>query len=124
MTTTQRTTQSTRPIPQLPDEAVRVLYDGSKRVAYGLAMEIVELLQRDPEPLLLRAREWRRRHPLAYGPDREMWDGLLTGPVEELCRQLLRLDDRGEHLRDTMPIFGGIDDDRRMAIARRAHRVA
>lgn len=118
------TTSIKRRIPELPPEAVRTLYDSSKRVAYALAMEIVEELRRNPEPLLARAREWRQLHPLAYGPDRDMWDELLNGPVEELCRQLLRLDDRGELLRDTMPSFGAIDEDRRMAIARAAHYAA
>lgn len=106
----------TRPIPGLPREVVRVLHDASKRVSYALAMETVEELRRDPVPLLRHAREWRRRFPLAYEPDMTMWDELLGGPVEELCRALLRLDDRGELLRDTMPSFGPVEDGRRRAI--------
>jgi len=108
----------TRPIPELPPEAVSRLYDGSNRVAYAIAIEIVEGLRRDPAPMLEHARHWLERHSSAYPPDRMMWVELLNGPVEDLCRQLLRLDDRGELLRDTMPSFGAMDEDRRMAIAR------
>lgn len=111
-----------RPIPAIPQEALSKLYDGTKRVAFALAMETVEELRRNPEPLLTRAREWQKRHPLAYQPDQEMWKELLEVPVEELCRQLMRLDDRGEFLRDTMPSFGAMDEDRRLAIAQAARR--
>lgn len=119
-----RPTGINRPIPTLPPEAVRVLYDGTKRVAYALAMDTVEELRRDPGTLLRRARDWRRRFPLAYEPDRRMWDELLSGPVEELCRRLLALDDRGEFLRDTMPSFGAVEDGRRRAIAQAARNAA
>lgn len=115
---------STEPIPVLPPEAVRTLHDASKRVAYALAMETADELRREPAQLIARAREWRRRFPLTYEPDRLMWDALLDGPVEELCRALLRLDDRGELLRDTMPSFGAVSERRRMAIAKAAYRAA
>lgn len=112
--------RNTRPIPELPPEAVQVLYDGTKRVAFALAMEIVDELRRDPEPMLKHARAWRRKFPIAHLPLRREWDELLGGPVSVLCSELLRLDDRGELLRDTMPDFGLTDEPRRLAIARAA----
>lgn len=115
-----KTTRRPRPIPLLPPEAVRVLYDGTKRVAYALAMETVEQLRQEPGPMLERARAWRRTFPIAHPPLRKEWDDLLDGPVEHLCRELLRLDGRGELLRDTMPDFGLTDEPRRLAIARAA----
>lgn len=117
---TMRTKDQITPIPELPPEAVRTLYDGTKRVSYALAMEVVDQLRRDPQPMLREAREWLQTHPHAYPPDQEMWVNLLNGPVEELCVQLLRLDDRGEFLRDTKPNFGAMDEERRLAIARAA----
>lgn len=115
------TAQTTKPIPTLPPEVVRVLHDSTKRVAYALAMETVDELRRDPGPLLRTAREWRRQHPIAHGPVQALWDELLNGPVDDLCRALLGLDDRGELLRDTMPVFGACEESRRLAIARAAY---
>lgn len=110
-----------RPIPTLPPEAAVRLYDASKRVAYALAMETVDRLREDPG-LVEAALDWRRRNPLAYAPDQEAWIRLLQGPVEVLCRELLRLDERGELLRDAKLSFGPIPDARLVAITAAAHR--
>lgn len=111
--------QAARPIPQLPTEAVRLLHDGTKRVSYALALEIVDELRRDPSRAAY-ARRWIEANPLAYRPDQEAWLALLGGPMDILSRELLRLDGRGELLRDTMPSFGAVDEVRRLAIARSA----
>lgn len=114
-----RSSESDRPIPTIPPEAARVLYDATKRVAYALAMEIVEELRRDPSRAGY-ARRWLLANPLAFPVDQEAWMALLAGPVEVLARELLRTDGTGELLRDTMPSFGAIDEPRRLAIARAA----
>lgn len=116
--------QSTeRPLPQLPEEAVRTLYDGTKRISYALAMDIVDLVRSDPDlhPQLRRAGHARlTRHPIPVDDIDRLWHRLLDGPVNELAASLLGLDDHGELLRDTMPFAGVIPEPRRMAIARRA----
>lgn len=105
-----------RPIPTIPPEAVRALHDGSKRVAYALALETADRLREDPS-LVLRALAWRRRFPLAVEDDQATWLALLEGPVDVLCRELLRLDGRGELLRDTKPSFGPVEAGRLEAIS-------
>lgn len=109
-----------RPIPTIPPEAARVLHDGSKRLAYALALETTERLREDPS-LVLRALAWRRRFPLAVEDDQAMWLALLEGPVDVLCRELLRLDGRGELLRDTKPSFGAVAAGRLAAISAAAY---